>query len=78
MVVVISHHLPTPFNDYEVKDTSVGIGLIKVTKTFDALSYKPFFKHYILQTVSHVLFCLYLCGKNRFLFGLAWLSMLQF
>ena len=33
----------------------MGIGLIEHTEPSDTLTYKPFFKLYILQTILHVL-----------------------
>ena len=36
------------------QNTSVGVGLIKLVEPSDTLNYKPFFKHCILQTISHI------------------------
>ena len=48
------------------QNTSVEIRLIELTERSDTLNCKPFFKHSILQTILHVFYCLYLCGRKPF------------
>ena len=45
---------PTSLQGLQVQNTSVGIGLIELTKSSDTLNYKLFFKHCILQTILPV------------------------
>ena len=59
---------PTPRQNTQGKNTSVGIWLIEFTQPSDTLKYKLFFKHCILQTLFFYtyFFCLYLCGTKSF------------
>ena len=57
---------PTIHKQFQGQNTSVGIELIELTDPSDTLNHRPFFKHYILQTVLHVLFCFYLCETKPF------------
>ena len=41
----------TPRERLQAQNMSLGIRLIELTEPFDTLKYKPFLKHYILQTV---------------------------
>ena len=45
---------PTPRNQVQGQNTSVGIRLIELTELSDTLNCKPFFKHCILQKILHV------------------------
>ena len=61
---------PTSRKGLRGQNTSVGLGLVELTEPSDILNYKPFFKHYILQTILH-LFLLFIfvwkkifCSKN--------------
>ena len=53
------------------QNTSVGIALIELTKPSDTLSYKPFLKHCILQTVLQVIF-LFIFVWNKALCSINW------
>ena len=63
MVVVISP-LPPPNQWLGGQNTSVVIGLMKLTEPSDALIYKSFLKHCILQTVLQV-FLLFVFVWNK-------------
>ena len=68
---MVPHHLGQRLGE---QNTSVGIGLNEFAELFDTLNCKPFFKHYILQTILHVfLLCIFVwnktfCSKNRAFF----------
>ena len=54
----------TPCRQLQGEIPLVGIGLIDLTEHCDTLGYKPFFKHYILQTILHA-FLLFAFVWNR-------------
>ena len=46
--------IPTLHQRLRGQNRSVGMGFIELSQTSDTVIHKPFFKHYILQTVLHV------------------------
>ena len=50
----VSNYVPTFYKQVSNQNKLVGIGLIELTEPSGTLNYKPFFKHFILQTVLHV------------------------
>ena len=59
--------IPTPRQRLQGQTKSMGIELIDLVEPFDMLSYKPFFKHCILQTITRI-FIVYSFMEQNLLF----------
>ena len=63
MVGVILPPSPSPRQWLQARHTSVGIGLIELTKPSNALHHKPLFKNFILQNFLQVLSFMFVWNK---------------
>ena len=63
VVGVILPPPPFPHQWLQARHTSVGIGLIKLTKPSNALNQKPLFKNFILQNFLQVLSFMFVWNK---------------
>ena len=62
------------FGPFKTNWSKKGIGLTELTEPPGTLNYKPFFKHFILQTVLHVPLLFMFVWKTELHFAFFWFA----